>query len=91
VARWVSTHRHQNLLRDKTIPTGDINDPDTGLEAFRYYLRLHMIRPAAPCRVPLTGTMPKDKSAYTIHHAIPTSAAEIFLAARSGNKQRRNH
>jgi hypothetical protein len=80
----------KNLLRDKTIPTGDINDPDTGLEAFRYYLRLHMIRPAPPCRAPLTGIMPKDKSVYTIHHAIPPSAAEIFLAARSENEQRRN-
>jgi hypothetical protein len=34
--------------------------------------------------------MPKDKSVYTIHHAIPPSAAEIFLAARSENEQRRN-
>ena len=41
-------------------------------------------------RAPLTGIMPKDKSVYTIHHAIPPSAAEIFLAARSGNEQRRN-
>jgi hypothetical protein len=52
----------KNLLRDKTIPTGDIHNPDTWLETFRHYLSLHMIRPAPPRRAPRTGIMPQDKS-----------------------------